>query len=143
MRYYMSIRKTQRKNKTKQVITWPSNSDYFTVRSLVVMNPHMLTSAPKPSDITLRVRLKKAIDSKSLGGEDIVSVIGHKNRGKGRPELVFAMKPVTQSAIDKAKADGIMIDMPRLVPVVDISPQPNININTTPVVIGQKQTVNA
>ena len=138
----MSIRKTQRKNKTKQVITWPSNNDYFTVKSLVAMNPHMLTSAPKPSDITLRVRLKKAIDPKSLGGEDIVSVIGHKNCGKGRPELVFAMKPVTQSAVDKAKACGIMIDMPRLVPVMDIYSQPKTNI--TPVaVINQKQMVNA
>lgn len=138
MRYYMSIRKTQRKNKTKQVITWPSNNDYFTVKSLVAMNPHMLTSAPKPSDITLRVRLNRAIY-----GDNLVSVIGHKNCGKGRPELVFAMKPVTQSSVDKAKADGIMIDMPRLVPVMDISSQSKTNINTPTAVISQKQTVNA
>lgn len=133
----MSIRKTQRKNKTKQVITWPSNEDYFTVKSLVALNPHMLTSAPKPSDITLRVRLNKAIHE-----ENLVAVIGHKNCGKGRPELVFAMKPVTQSAIDKAKSDNIMIDTPRLVTVVDISPQPKVNIS--PVTItSTKQAVNA
>jgi len=132
----MSIRKTQRKNKTKQVIIWPSNDDYFTVKSLVTLNPHMLTSAPKPSDITLRVRLNKAINE-----ENLVSVIGHKNCGKGRPELVFAMKPVKQTAIDKAKADNIMIDMPRLIPVMDISSQPKVNI--TPVTIIAKQAVNA
>jgi hypothetical protein len=132
----MSIRKTQRKNKTKQVITWPSNDDYFTVKSLVALNPHMLTSAPKPSDITLRVRLNKAINE-----ENLVAVIGHKNCGKGRPELVFAMKPVKQTAIDKAKANNIMIDTPRLVTVMDISSQPKINI--IPVTVTAKQAVNA
>jgi hypothetical protein len=132
----MSIRKTQRKNKTKQVITWPSNDDYFTVKSLVALNPHMLTSAPKSSDITLRVRLSKAISE-----ENLVGVIGHKNCGKGRPELVFAMKPVKQTAIDKAKADNIMIDTPRLVTVVDIYSQPKVNI--TPVTVTIKQPVNA
>ena len=109
------------------------------------MNPHMLTSAPKPSDITLRVRLKKAIDPKSMGGEDFVAVIGHKNCGKGRPELVFAMKPVTQTAVDKAKANGIMIDMQRLIPVMDISSQSKINTTQAPITIetSQKQAVNA
>lgn len=134
--YYMSIRKTQRKNKTKQVITWPSNDDYFTVKSLVALNPHMLTSAPKPSDITLRVRLNKAINE-----ENLVAVIGHKNCGKGRPELVFAMKPVKQTAIDKAKTNNIMIDTPRLVTVMDISSQPKVNI--TPVTVTAKQVVSA
>jgi len=132
----MSIRKTQRKNKTKQVITWPSNDDYFTVKSLVALNPHMLTSAPKPSDITLRVRLNKAINE-----ENLVAVIGHKNCGKGRPELVFAMKPVKQTAIDKAKTNNIMIDTPRLVTVMDISSQPKVNI--TPVTVTAKQVVSA
>ena len=134
--YYMSIRKTQRKNKTKQVITWPSNDDYFTVKRLVALNPHMLTSAPKPSDITLRVRLNKAINE-----ENLVAVIGHKNCGKGRPELVFAMKPVKQTAIDKAKTNNIMIDTPRLVTVMDISSQPKVNI--TPVTVTAKQVVSA
>jgi hypothetical protein len=132
----MSIRKTQRKNKTKQIIIWPSNDDYFTVKSLVALNPHMLTSAPKPSDITLRVRLNRAIYE-----EGLVGVIGHKNCGKGRPELVFAMKPVKQTAIDKAKTDNIMIDTPRLVTVMDISSQPKVNI--TPVTVTVKQAVNA
>jgi hypothetical protein len=132
----MSIRKTQRKNKTKQVITWPSNDDYFTVKSLVALNPHMLTSAPKPSDITIRVRLNRAIY-----GENLVAVIGYKNCGKGRPELVFAMKPVKQIAIDKAKANNIMIDTPRLITVMDISSQSKTN--TTSVDVTTKQVVSA
>lgn len=132
----MNIRKTQRKNKTKQVIAWPSNDDYFTVKSLVAMNPHMLTSAPKPSDITLRVRLNKAIND-----ENLVAVIGHKNSGKGRPELVFAMKPVKQTAIDKAKSDNIIIDVPKLTTVVDISQQQRVNM--TPIGAMTKQAIGA
>lgn len=131
----MSIRKTQRKNKTKQVISWPAPEGYFTIDSLVEANPHMLTSSG--SDITLRVRLNKAV-----GEEDLVAVIGQKNCGKGRPQLVFAMRPVKQSSIDKAKADGISLDMPKIMTVMEISPQTpiptvtpvtNITTNSTPV----------
>ena len=134
MRYYMSIRKTQRKNKTKQVIIWPANDDYFTIKTLVASNPHMLTSSG--SDITLRVRLNRAICD-----EGLVGVIGHKNCGKGRPELVFAMKPVKQTAIDKAKSENVTIDTPRTVTVMDISSQSKVNI--TPVTITVKQPINA
>ena len=137
----MSIRKTQRKNKTKQVISWPSNDEYFTIDSLAESNPHMLTSSG--SDITLRVRLKKAIDPISEGGEDIVSVIGQKNCGKGRPQLVFAMKPVKQSVIEKAKNDNINIGMLKILPVMDITQQvPTTQV--TPVTnITSNQTIKA
>ena len=135
----MSIRKTQRKNKTKQTIIWPSNDEYFTVKSLVALNPHMLTSSPKPSDITLRVRLNRAVHD-----ENIVGIIGHKNAGKGRPELVFAMRPVKQSVIDKAKTNNIMIDTPGLVTVMDISSQTKSTEIVTPIVVtATKQSVNA
>ena len=131
----MSIRKTQRKNKTKQVISWPSHDEYFTIDSLAKANPHMLTSPPKLSDITLRVRLNKAINE-----EDLVAVIGQKNCGKGRPQLVFAMRPVKQSVIEKAKADNINLDMPKVMPVMEITPQTNM----TPVTnITSNQTVKA
>src|SRR5208283_5494383 len=112
----MSIRKTQRKNKTRQVIAWPSHDSYFTIDSLVETNPHMLTSSG--SDITLRVRLNKAICD-----ENLVAIVGQKNCGKGRPQLVFAMRPVKQTAIDKAKADGISLDMPKIMAVMEISTQ--------------------
>jgi len=98
------MNKTQRKNKTKQVINWPSNDVYFTIKDLVVLNPHMLTLADKPSDITLRVRLKKAIDETKQ-----VAEIGTKNAGKGRPEKIFGMRPVQQSVLDLAKADKMQI----------------------------------
>jgi len=113
----MSIRKTQRKNKTKQVISWPSQDLYFTIDDLVKANPHMLTAATPPSDITLRVRVTKATE------ENLVAIIGQRNCGKGRPKNVYAMQPVKQSAIDKAKADGISLDMPKIMSVLEVSTQ--------------------
>ena len=117
----MSIRKTLRKNKTKQTVLWPSHDEYFTIDSLIETNPHMLTSSG--SDITLRVRLNRAVND-----EGIVAIIGQKNCGKGRPQLVFSMRPVKQSSIDKAKSDSISIDMPRIMTVMEISKQSTHNI---------------
>jgi len=133
----MSIRKTQRKNKTKQVISWPPHDSYFTIDSLVEINPHMLTSSG--SDITLRVRLNKATDE-----EGLVAVIGQKNCGKGRPQKVWAMRPVKQSAIDKAKADGIALDIPKIMTVMEISTQ-TATPAVTPVtnIASTAKTVNA
>lgn len=111
----MTERKTQRKNKTKQVINWPSHDEYFTIKQLVASNSHMLTSSS--SDITIRVRLKKAIDEHNL-----VAEIGSRNCGKGRPEKAFAMRPVRQVALDKAKAEGIILDSPKLLTVMDVAP---------------------
>ena len=47
---------------------------------------------------------------------------------KGRPQLVFSMRPVKQSAIDLAKKDGINIDLPRVMSVMEISPTSKNNI---------------
>ncbi len=113
----MNVRKTQRKNKTKQVISWPSNDMYFTIDSLIKSNQHILTTSG--SDITLRVRLNKAITEEPYQ----VAVIGQKNCGKGRPQLVFAMRPVSQSVINKAKSDGIMmIESSKLIPIMEVTP---------------------
>lgn len=133
----MSIRKTQRKNKTKQVIAWPSHDTYFTIDTLIQSNTHMLTSSG--SDITLRVRLNKAVTE-----ENLVAVIGQKNSGKGRPQLVFAMRPVKQSAVDKAKTDSISIDMPKVVSVMEISSTQQTMVNPVQApAIAPNQTVNA
>lgn len=135
----MNIRKTQRKNKTKQVISWPSHDTYFTIGDLVTANGHMLTSAVKPSDITLRVRLNKAINE-----ENLVAVIGQKNSGKGRPQLVFAMRPVKQSAINKAQTDGISISMAKAMPVMEITEQTQPNVTpVTNITTNISQTVAA
>lgn len=132
----MSIRKTQRKNKTKQVISWPSHDSFFTIDTLIESNPHMLTSSG--SDITLRVRLNKAVSD-----ENLVAVIGQKNYGKGRPQLVFAMRPVKQTAIESAKADGISIDMPKIMNVMEISAQTQMPAVVPVTNIVSKQQINA
>lgn len=109
-------KKTERKNKTNQIINWPSASEYFTIDSLIENNKHLLTASG--SDITLRVKLNDAIVNKKT-----IAVIGTHNRGKGRPKLAFAMTPVTQLALDKAKNNGIMLlDETRLVTIMEIKP---------------------
>ncbi len=118
----MNIRKTQRKNKTKQVIAWPSHDTYFTIDTLIESNNHMLTTSG--SDITLRVRLNKAVTE-----ENLVAVIGQRNSGKGRPQLVFAMRPVKQTAVEKANTDGISVSLAKVMPVMEITAQ-----STTPTV---------
>ena len=47
--------KTTRKNKTNLTIIWPANTEYFTTETLHALNPNFI-------NITLRVRLKKAIE---------------------------------------------------------------------------------
>ena len=132
-------KKTERKNKTNQVIVWPSHNEYFTIDSLVENNKHMLTSSG--SDITLRVRLSDAITKKKT-----VAAIGTRNCGKGRPKLAFALTPINQTVLDKAKTDGIMlIDDTKLVPIMEIRPvvlvEPEVNPVVNPVVNTQRITV--
>src|ERR1700680_2863815 len=101
-----SNKKTERKNKTNLVVTWPTLDEYFTIKTLSQINPDFV-------NITLRVRLNKAVTEEPK----TVQVIGQKNTHKGRPELVFAMKPIKQTTLDKAKADGITMDTPKNVSV--------------------------
>jgi len=125
-------RKTERKNKTNQVVTWPTRNEYFTIDSLIETNQHMLTSSG--SDITLRVRLTDLVEKKKQAAR-----IGTYNRGKGRPKNAYAMTPVTQSALDKAKADGIiLLDETELVPIMQITPV----TEPTPVAVTPVKTYN-
>jgi hypothetical protein len=80
------------------------------------------------SDITLRVRLNKAVTE-----ENLVAVIGQRNSGKGRPQLVFAMRPVKQTAVEKASTDGISVSMAKVMPVMEITNQPPATPTVTPV----------
>lgn len=129
-------KKTERKNKTNQVISWPSHNEYFTIDSLIENNKHMITVSG--SDITLRVRLSDAITKFKT-----VAAIGTRNCGKGRPKLAFAMTPVNQAVLDKAKIEGIMlIDDTKLIPIMEIKPiveaepeVPNVVIDTNRVVV--------
>ncbi len=107
------MNKTDRKNKTNLAIKWPENGKLFTIKELWKdYNPDFI-------EITLRVRLDKAIKDKT------VSVIGYKNVGKGRPITILAMNPITQELLDKAYADGIQ--PPEIKPLVTV-----LNVTSTP-----------
>lgn len=83
----------QKKNKTKQVVTWPT-ATLFTIKELHRLNPKFV-------EITLRVRLSKAIEDRKI------AEVGSIPCEKGRPRKVFAMTPVTQATFDMALKDGI------------------------------------
>lgn len=130
------MRKTTRKNKTNQAIHWPSNDDYFTIDSLTLNNEHMLTDSG--SDITLRVRLMKAVkeDPKT------VAVIGTSNLGKGRPQLVFSMCPVKTEVLEKARSNKIMLEsQDKLIPVMEVKPQNDVQFTSVKVSENRQVTV--
>lgn len=91
----MSKNKTDRKNKTNLVLNWPNHGSLFTIKDLLAANPEF-------KEITLRVRVDKAVKK-----ENVVVVVGHKNVGKGRPTMILTMAPVTQEILDAAYASGI------------------------------------
>lgn len=121
----MNDRKTQRKNKTNLVMKWPTNDDYFVIspgydnsmahKALMTLNPDFI-------EITLRVRLKKEIEEKKT-----VVEIGCKNTGFGRPIKAFVMTPVNQLAMEKAKADGIMLNS-QPVSVIRVTPSTPVTV---------------
>ena len=128
-----AVKKTQRKNNTNLTVVWPDTTAYFTIKDLLAMNPDFV-------EITLRVRLKKAIDELKT-----VGVIGTTNPGKGRPSLVFAMRPVLQTVLDSAKAAGVQLDdQTKLVNVMTVAapvaqtvtvPTPTVVNTTKPVTV--------
>ena len=119
-----TVKKTQRKNNTNLTVTWPDASSYFTIKDLRSTNTDFV-------EITLRVRLKKAIDE-----DKTVGVIGTTNPGKGRPSLVFAMRPVLQSVLDSAKAAGIQLDdQTKLVNVMTVASAVTPSVTVTPTVV--------
>lgn len=101
------MKKTNRKNKTNLVVNWPTG--WFTVDSLLAENSEF-------EKITLRVRVKKALEDKSVG------VIGTLKGSKGRPKLVFATLPVSQETLVDAKSAGAVLDNDTtdVMPVVDV-----------------------
>lgn len=105
------MNKTDRKNKTKMKLNWPTTGNYFTIKDLLVINPDF-----KP--ITLRVHVKTALEK-----DKIASVIGHRNQGKGRPEMIMAMNPVSQELLDNTyKEDNILPpDSSSMVKVMDVT----------------------
>jgi len=103
------MKQNTRKNKTNQSVTWPTTT-YFTITDLHKLNPKFV-------NITLRVRLSNAIKDGN------VAEIGAVPGGKGRPQKVFSMTPVTQSTLNKAKADNINLvdNADKLVNVINVA----------------------
>ena len=100
------MKKTDRKNKTNLTVTWPSN--VFTIKELNAQNTDFV-------EITLRVRMKKAIDS----GE--ITDIGVLHNGKGRPTLVFVYGTATKEHIEEAKSRQVILKDVSSVNVVKIT----------------------
>ena len=103
------MKKTDRKNKTNLTVTWPSN--IFTIKELNASNPEFV-------EITLRVRLKKAIES----GE--ITDIGVLHNGKGRPTLVFVYGTPTTEHIEEAKSRQVILKDVSTVNVIKITNVP-------------------
>jgi hypothetical protein len=124
-------KKTDRKNKTNQVIKWPSADSFFTVKTLHADNSDF-------KEITLRVRLKNALE------EGLISDLGTINGGKGRPTIAFAMNPVSPKALEAAKTAEVLLHERYTVNVVNIKSDstPTNSTVKTPTVT-QSETVNA
>jgi hypothetical protein len=104
------VSKTGRKNNTKLVLTIPSK-EIFTHDDLVAANPSFVV------DITLRSRFNKELS----GGK--VKNIGTINNLKGRPKNVYAVPPITNTIIQKAKDSSVILHSEYLTSkVADINP---------------------
>jgi hypothetical protein len=100
------MKKTDRKNKTNQTVTYPSC--IFTIKELNELNPDIVT-------ISLRDKVKKAIKRGEL------NVIGVLPNGKGRPTLVHVFGSITKFVIDEAKSKGVHLNRELLVEMVNIN----------------------
>jgi len=87
------MKKTDRKNKTGLVVTWPTN--LFTIEECNKANPNFV-------NITLRVRIKNAITAGT------VNELGYLHNGKGRPRSVMVAGPITQDHLAAAKNRGVI-----------------------------------
>lgn len=111
------------KTKNNRPVIWPT-STYFTFDDLYKLNPVF------DKKITLRVRLTNAI------GEGKVAEIGSVPGGQGRPPKVYVLTPVTQLALEKAEANGIVVpgEARKLINVVTVN-RPVSTFSTSPVAV--------
>lgn len=105
------MNKNIRKNKTNRSVTWPT-SPYFTIVDLQKQNKTFV-------NITLRVRLSNAIK------EGEVAEIGVLTGGKGRPQKVFALTPISKTTLAKAESENIVLieNANKLINVVSVTSQ--------------------
>lgn len=90
-----TIKKTNRKNKTKLVVNWLNS--FFTIENLHAANPTFV-------EITLRDRLNSAKK------ENHIAAIGCIHSSKGRPKLVFAPTPVSKEVLESARQAGVIFN---------------------------------
>lgn len=84
------------KNKSKNInITWPT-SGHFTLEDLQTQHPDII-------NITLRFRVKKAID------ESVLTVIGKIKPAIGRPRLVLTFGEPSKQTLETAKSSGVLL----------------------------------
>jgi hypothetical protein len=113
--------KNTRKNKTNQVLSWPT-TPYYTIQELFDKNKHFNAT------ITVRVRHTKALEA----GE--TAEIGRVTGGKGAPPKVYAKTPITDALLEKAKANGIQLadNVRKLVNVINVT-RPTVTAAVSPV----------
>lgn len=99
--------KTTKKNNA--AIEWPSNT-HFTIEELAVSHPNFI-------NITLRFRVKRALENKEI------VTIGKIKPPIGRPRLVFAKVNPSKELLESAKAAGILPleDKPSAVTVAEVN----------------------
>jgi len=106
------MKQSTRKNKTNQALNIPK-TPYYTLQDLFAANSHCKI------EITLRVRHSALIE------EGKVVEIGSISGGKGRPPKVYSLVPVSQTTLNKAKANNITLvdnaDKLVNVPVINVT----------------------
>lgn len=121
------MKKTDRKNKTNLTINWPTNT--FTIKELNDANPEFV-------EITLRVRLKKAIET----GE--VNEMGVLHNGKGRPTIVFVHGTPTQAHIDELSSREVILKDSMTINVMKVDAvKPTTNATVIDLTVDSKVTV--
>ena len=98
--------KTGRRNKTRLELKLPESGTY-TIEELCSSNPEFV-------EITLRVRLKKLVS------DGKVVELGTLHMAKGRPKMVCATSPVSESTLTAARDAGVSFNEKFNMPILSI-----------------------
>jgi hypothetical protein len=122
------MKQNTRKNKTNQSVVWPT-TPYFTIAELHKLNPKFI-------NITLRVQLMNFIE------DGVVAELGSMPGGKGRPQKVFSLTPVTQITIARARQNGVNLvdNADKLINIINVTKSvmpsitPSVNTPSSPII---------
>lgn len=108
------MKQNTHKNKSCQLLNLPKTT-YYTLQDVFSINPQF-----NGINITIRVRHTKMIEAGKVA--EIGSIPG----GKGRPQKVFAMTPVTQITLAKARQNNINLvdNSDKLINVINVTTLP-------------------